>query len=449
MIRVKRLDDESVELIDIEELERRIASGELAPGQLVCVPPLTGERFVRAGDLELFRALFSTARQTFLRKFSLGRVPWLSLTLIVVLVATYFGWQRGHGETIALLTDQGAKNASLVVELGEWWRLLTAGLLHVSGWHLAMNAVFLFNLGGPTEAVYRRLDYALILVVSLLTSSLLSLAVNPAVTCGASGVVFGVLGAAAVFGIRHREILPERYRRYFIGSVIPYSIFALYLGVAVPGIDNWAHLGGLVGGASMAVALPSRLLEPRDPLAAAKVAGLGIAALALALLSSLPAGPGELVRRRYFTRQGLELAVPARWRATAERRDTGFESFTFANRAGVGVTLQMEHRDEDVSLDQLARDFLASGLPEELDQDAASLVIHAHELTAVAGVQATRVRTRVQAAGIAIDGEHLLFARGRSAFVVSLAAPAALVPAYRSTFDAIVASATLVPEQQP
>ena len=74
------------------------------------------------------------------------------------------------------------------------------------------------------------------------------IAFNPAVSCGASGLVFGVWGAVAVFGVRYRRYLPDRYRRYFLGSVVPYSVFALYFGLAVPGVDNWAHAGGFLGG---------------------------------------------------------------------------------------------------------------------------------------------------------------------------------------------------------
>src|SRR5204862_1052563 len=91
-------------------------------------------------------------------------------------------------------------------------------------------------------------DYALILLVSALTTTLLSTAMSTLPSVGASGVVLGLFGAASVFGYKYSDILPKKYRRYFGGAVLPYALFILYVGLATKDTDNWGHLGGLLGG---------------------------------------------------------------------------------------------------------------------------------------------------------------------------------------------------------
>ncbi|MEC9464312.1 MAG: rhomboid family intramembrane serine protease, partial [Myxococcota bacterium] len=243
MIRLRRGPDDPIEELELEEFEERIRAGKVNPSFEVSFPVITGDRFVQAKELELFKGLYRTDLLNFKRHFHLGRVPWLTTSIIGLLCLIHFTIappiQGGSGA----LLQRGAKSLPLMIELGQWWRLLTANLIHVSGWHLAVNCLFLFNLGGPAEAMFRRLDYGLVMIFSGLGGMALSALVNPAVSCGASGMVFGIWGAVATFGVRYRNLLPERYRRYFIRSVIPYSIFALYMGIAMPGIDNWGHLG--------------------------------------------------------------------------------------------------------------------------------------------------------------------------------------------------------------
>ncbi|MEO1174576.1 MAG: rhomboid family intramembrane serine protease, partial [Myxococcota bacterium] len=224
MIRLRRFETDRVEEIPLEEFERLAREGRIRPRDHVCFPLLTGTNFVPARELEMFRGLRATDAFNFREYFTLGRVPWSTLALIALLLFVWIFWQRPTPTSAVLLVQQGAKAPSLMVELGQWWRLLSANLLHVSGWHLAVNLLFLFNIGGPAEAAYRRVDYIMVLIASALGTNVLSTLANPSVSCGASGIVFGVWGALAVFGIRYRQLLPERYQRYFIGNVIPYSI---------------------------------------------------------------------------------------------------------------------------------------------------------------------------------------------------------------------------------
>ncbi|MEL6544243.1 MAG: rhomboid family intramembrane serine protease, partial [Myxococcota bacterium] len=173
-VRLRHFDSDRIEELDLAEFERRSRDGAIRPRDQICFPVLTGERFVDARELEMFRGLRTTAAFNFRENFSLARPPWITVTLIGLLILVYVFWQQPSPRNASDLVRQGAKVPSLMVELGQWWRLLVANLLHVSPWHLAVNVLFLFNLGGPVEATYRRVDYLLILAASALGATVTS-----------------------------------------------------------------------------------------------------------------------------------------------------------------------------------------------------------------------------------------------------------------------------------
>lgn len=445
VVRLRHFDTDRIEELNLEEFERRARDGRIRPRDRVCFSVLTGDTFVEARELEMFRGLRATAAFNFRENFSLGRIPWITVGLIVALVAVWLAWQRPSPQSAADLVRQGAKVPSLIFELGEWWRLLTANLLHVSGWHLAINVLFLFNLGGPVEATFRRVDYVLILVASAIGTNVLSTLANPSVSCGASGVVFGVWGAAAVFGIRHRELLPDRYRRYFIGSVVPYSIVTLYLGFAMSGVDNWGHLGGLIAGAGIASFLPARLLEPRDPWLTTKIAVVAAVAFAFALLSSLNTIERRpLIPQRLYSRLGLSASVPKGWSLRLAEATPRSVVLAFGNEAEVGFGARIDRLDVPVDRDALVRWFTEHALEEELAlANARGMRVRSDGTRTIGGIRAERVITDMLTDELAARAEHLLFARGHYRYVLSFSAPLGYAERYRPLFDAILASVSL------
>ena len=134
------------------------------------------------------------------------------------------------------------------VAQGEWWRLLTSAFLHYGPFHLLMNMYALWFLGGALEQAMGRGRYILLYLVSGLAGSAGALLVTPdAATAGASGAVFGLLGAALVL---------ERQRAgIFAGSVAGILVLNLAFTFFVPGISIGGHLGGLAGGALSVLAL--------------------------------------------------------------------------------------------------------------------------------------------------------------------------------------------------
>lgn len=171
--------------------------------------------------------------------------------LIGVNVAVYL-WSIGSGGSIDQPRGEVFLDGSLVGALvaeGEWWRLFTAAFLHANLIHLGMNMLFLWWIGAPVEEAIGRARYVLLYVVSGLAGSAGALLLEgPLVrTVGASGALFGILGAAVIF---------ERQRNYVLGGgAVGIVLINLVFTFAVGGISIGGHLGGLAGGALAALAL--------------------------------------------------------------------------------------------------------------------------------------------------------------------------------------------------
>ena len=131
---------------------------------------------------------------------------------------------------------------------GDWWRLITAAFLHYGPIHLAMNMLALWWLGTPVEQYLGRWRYLLVYFVSGLAGSAGALVITPtSATVGASGAIFGILGAALVL---------ERQRAYVLGgSAMGLIAINLIFSFTFSGISIGGHIGGLVGGALCMLAL--------------------------------------------------------------------------------------------------------------------------------------------------------------------------------------------------
>jgi membrane associated rhomboid family serine protease len=182
--------------------------------------------------------------------------PWLTWALIAV--NSFYSTaaildERLNDNTVSLI-EFGAKNR-LLIGSGDWWRLVTAAFLHQGFLHLAINMYALWVLGSFCEVLYGRARYLLIYLGAALGGSLASYYLTDQNSVGASGAVFGLLGAALVLGFRHQKRLPAVMGRKLRGSLLFWLAVNLALGMLIPVIDNWGHLGGLVGGSALALFL--------------------------------------------------------------------------------------------------------------------------------------------------------------------------------------------------
>lgn len=147
----------------------------------------------------------------------------------------------------------GANYAPLVKN-GEIFRLITYAFLHGSIIHLVVNMYSLFIVGRQIENNFGKVRLLIIYFISALSGGLLSALFSDGISIGASGAIFGLLGALLYFGLHFRLYLTDA----LISKIIPIIILNLLIGFTVTGIDNACHIGGLIGGflASMAVGVP-------------------------------------------------------------------------------------------------------------------------------------------------------------------------------------------------
>ena len=176
------------------------------------------------------------------------RKPYLTYTLLAINVVMFGLAQLAGGtEDPDVLLDFGAMFGPLISQ-GEYWRLLTAMFLHSGFMHLGFNALALFIFGQSVERSYGHAPFFLIYVLAGLAGSVTSYLFNSiAIAAGASGAIFGVVGALAAFLLLQRRTFGKHAQNSLIGLAVIVAINVI-IGLTTPGIDNWAHGGGLVAG---------------------------------------------------------------------------------------------------------------------------------------------------------------------------------------------------------
>jgi rhomboid protease GluP len=198
------------------------------------------------------------------------RFPVVTAVIIGVLVLIFALEVRlGALESRASIVAMGALLREGVAA-GQYWRLLSAPLLHGGFEHLVGNAVALFILGMVCEHAFGRGQFLVLYVLSGLAGSVVSLATSAGPSVGASGAIFGLQGAAIVLFRTHRDRLLIRDRRTGFVLLI-WAIFTIAGGLMNPYIDNGAHVGGALGGALLARRLHPVVLGPLDQEQAARV----------------------------------------------------------------------------------------------------------------------------------------------------------------------------------
>ncbi|MES2637589.1 MAG: rhomboid family intramembrane serine protease, partial [Pseudomonadota bacterium] len=190
-----------------------------------------------------------------LHELLIQRTPKISVTKllismnVLVFIAMLIGGAGFWHSPNNIQLDWGA-NFGPATQDGEWWRLFTAMFLHFGAIHLALNTFALWDAGQLVERMYGHWRFICIYLISGLIGNLLSLVVqgNLAVSGGASGAIFGIYGAAFVFLWRERAALTAREFRWLFGGGLAFSALTIVLGFIIPGIDNAAHIGGLLAG---------------------------------------------------------------------------------------------------------------------------------------------------------------------------------------------------------
>ncbi len=184
-----------------------------------------------------------------------GRQAPVTLALVILNILCFL-WVEMHGssENTETMVRWGAVYGPLVLREHEYWRLLTAAFLHFGIWHIANNMLILFLLGDNLERALGHGKYLLFYLLCAVSSNMFSLCVKLEETeyimsAGASGAIYGVIGGLLWALIRNHgrlEDLSTRQVAFFVG-------LSLYYGLSDSGVDNAAHIGGLVIGFALSM----------------------------------------------------------------------------------------------------------------------------------------------------------------------------------------------------
>jgi rhomboid protease GluP len=175
-------------------------------------------------------------------------------------VAVWLALEASGGSTTTrTLVLFGAKVNTFIAD-GQYWRLLSAIFIHIGPIHLIVNSVSLFFVGRLAEVIFGHWRFLAIYLVAGVASLTFSYLLNPGLAAGASGAIFGVAGALAVFFLVNRSARPIAGQGQLGSIVVQLAINGIF-GVATQVVDNWGHLGGLIAGAVLAAYLTPRF-EP-------------------------------------------------------------------------------------------------------------------------------------------------------------------------------------------
>ncbi len=174
------------------------------------------------------------------------RKPVVTITLMVIMGVMYllqmltsFLFQQDLPAALGMKINDA-------ILAGQYWRLVTPMFLHGSLLHIGFNVYALYILGRPVERYFGHWPYLGLFLISGISGNLFSFLFTSSPSLGSSTAIFGLLAAEGVFIYQHRKLFGERFSTA-LRQIIQVAVINLLIGLS-PGIDNWGHLGGLLGG---------------------------------------------------------------------------------------------------------------------------------------------------------------------------------------------------------
>lgn len=183
--------------------------------------------------------------------------PIVTYIIMAICIILFILMELSGGSTNSQTLLKYGANLDVLVKNGEYYRLFTCIFLHIGIMHLLCNMYSLYIIGREVENLFGKIKYIVIFILSGIFGSIMSLAfTHNTISAGASGAIFGLLGALLYFGMHYRTYLGEAIKR----SIIPIIVVNLIIGFFAEGIDLAAHIGGLVGGVlvAMMVGVPDK-----------------------------------------------------------------------------------------------------------------------------------------------------------------------------------------------
>jgi rhomboid protease GluP len=165
----------------------------------------------------------------------------IALSIIFFVLQNITEWLFGYD----LLLIYGAKINQFILQ-GEIWRFLTPAFLHGSIVHLGFNMYAIYSIGPSLERKYGGTSFILLYVIGAILGNVFSFLFSPNISLGASTAIFGLIAAQGVYIYKNKHLLGNAAKPLLTNILFMIAV-NLFLGLS-PGIDNWAHMGGLAGG---------------------------------------------------------------------------------------------------------------------------------------------------------------------------------------------------------
>jgi rhomboid protease GluP len=193
-----------------------------------------------------------------------SRTPVTTLLLLAIAAVFVLETVRGGSTDTGVLLALGANYPPLVRQ-GEYWRLVTSMFLHIGLLHVVLNGWGLYQLGGLFEFLLGSGRLLVVYFATGIAGSIASLFFTRSLSAGASGAIFGLLGALIAFLMKRRERLTPQAKSLLMQLVF-WAAINVFFGFSNPGIDNSAHLGGCAAGFLIGLLLKERpRLQPAAP----------------------------------------------------------------------------------------------------------------------------------------------------------------------------------------
>lgn len=206
----------------------------------LCIPlKQIVEHFVQTNETNV-----KSEKEKFL-KYEIPTFTLIGINIIIYLITAFLS-----GNIFDINSDTLEKYGAIskvLIQHGEIWRLLTCAFLHANLVHITCNMYSLYIIGPQIQQIYGTKKYLIIYIISCITSSSLSYLISSynGISVGASGGIFGLMGALLAFAIIERHKIQKKY----LSSLIQIIVINLFIGLSIKNIDNFGHIGGLIGGA--------------------------------------------------------------------------------------------------------------------------------------------------------------------------------------------------------
>ena len=271
--------------------------GRIPPDTLVVFAPVTGDEPTPASELEMYRSLRSEEVLAYHQRMRGGPPPIVTALLVGFQIRLW--WFARLPEVRYELESRFMVSNPRILEDGEVWRLVSAGLLQTDVFHLMSNMLLLALTGWSLERALGRGNLLLLFFASVFGGTVMSMWFTPETqSLGSSGGVFGLGAAYIVFLLTRRDLLPGRGRSLTILALMLIGLLGLSFvnGLRSPSVDNFGHLGGMLVGFTLAFVLEPAALQQR-PGRNQRIAGLVLGVMALLTVGHAWLGPRLAVLR--------------------------------------------------------------------------------------------------------------------------------------------------------